>query len=59
MTGNSAGASVTDAVSDVSIYVGDKAQEAADSLKRFVYVPFFHLAAIHLSHICISPIPNI
>ena len=38
LTGNSAAASssVTEAVSDVSIYVGDRAQEAADSLKRCV-----------------------
>jgi hypothetical protein len=27
---------VTEAVSDVSLYVGDRAQEAAESLKRYV-----------------------
>jgi hypothetical protein len=38
LTGNTGGASssVTEAVSDVSLYVGDRAQEAAESLKRYV-----------------------
>jgi hypothetical protein len=38
LNGNSSGtsSSVSEAVSDVSIFVGDKAQEAAESLKRYV-----------------------
>ena len=51
LTGNASGASstVTEAVSDVSIYVGDKAQEAAESLKR--HLPFIScFTPLHMRH---------